>query len=264
MMISSTSKEWGVNGAASRTVDLGQLKGKRMRFSAMVKSKDLANWGGLGMYAMGNEKLVLVDDMGGRPIVGTTDWTRYEIVADVPEEADIMSVSVHMYGAGQMWMDDAKIEIVGNDVPITDDSGWHGWSFSSPHYSSALDPAVQRNGHATICLSSTVAKSGEWYAWDWNDRHPDPYRGKKIHMTAWMKTENVTGASGLNLRILDGHLNNVAPVVKKTVRGTSDWKLYEITADIPEGTEDICSGFRLVGKGKLWFVDVKYEVVEGK
>jgi hypothetical protein len=81
-------------------------------------------------------------------------------------------------------------------------------------------------------------------------------------MTAWIKTQNVYDPSGLNFRIPGDHLNSVAPTVTKLIRGTNDWKMYELVADIPEETGCICSGFRLNGSGKLWLDDVNYEIVD--
>ena len=85
---------------------------------------------------------------------------------------------------------------------------------------------------------------------------------QRIRMTAWFKTQNATAPAGLNMRIMDGHLNEIAPVATNMVRGSNEWKQYEVIADIPAETQCICSGFRLAGKGKLWIDDVRYEVVE--
>jgi RNA polymerase sigma factor (sigma-70 family) len=263
LVLSSTTPKWGQGGGAFRQADYEPFLGKRMRFSAYVKSEKLANWGGIQVWAQGaGNRFALSDDMGGRPIVKTTDWKKYEIVADIPADIQSITVGLQMHGAGKIWMDEAQLDVVGPDVPVTDDSQWHAWSYSSPHYSHTLDASNPHNGHPTICLSSTVARSGEWYAWDWNDRHPEKYRGKTVRMTAWIKTQNVSDPSGLNFRIMGDHLNEIAPTVRKLIRGTSDWKKYEVIADIPEETSCICSGFRLNGGGTLWLDDVQYEIVD--
>jgi RNA polymerase sigma factor (sigma-70 family) len=263
LLLSSTSPKWGVGNNAARPLNFEPFLGKRMRFWAYVKSENLANWGGIQVWALGaNSKFMLGDDMGGRPIIKTTDWQKYEIVADVPADIQQIIVGLHLYGAGKIWMDGAQAEVVGPEVPVTDDSAWHAWSFSSPHYAHTLDGSTLHDGHPTICLNSTVARSGEWYAWDWNDRYPDQYRGKRVRMSAWIKTQNVYDPSGLNFRIMGDHLDAIAPTVTKFIRGTNDWKKYELIASIPEETGCICSGFRLNGRGKLWLDDVKYEIVD--
>jgi hypothetical protein len=162
-------------------------------------------------------------------------------------------------------MDSPRIEIVSLAVPITDDQIWHGWSFSSPHYSTRLDPTTPRNGKPTRLLESKVAGSGEWFAWDWNNRHPDKYLGKRMKLSMWIKTENVTGPSGLCLRVVGPNFQDIVPNLSKdqrTIRGTTDWTKYEFTAEIPPETQNICTGVRLGGKGKLWLDQVEYELIE--
>ena len=266
VILQSTTTQWGISGTALRGVDCGPLLGKRIRFSAYVKCRNLANWGSLMLIAMGDGGRILAcDDMGGRPITKTTDWTKMEIVTDIPRETVTITLGLNLRGAGQIWMDSAQIDVVGSDVPITDDQNWHPWSFSSPLYSKSLDASVQRGGHPTILLSSTTAKTGYWFAWDHNDRHPDKYLGKRIKMTAWIKTENVTAGSGLSLRIIGPGFQDLVPDAgkpRRTIRGTTDWKRYEVIAAIPEETQVICSGVRLYGKGKLWLDDVQYELID--
>ncbi len=266
MLLSSTTKRWGDGGFVFRGVEERPFLGKRIRFSAWVKCKDLANWGGLILSAAGSNETVLAgDDMGDRPLTKSADWQKLEIVADIPPETMIIRIGLILRGAGELWMDGATVEVVGKDVPTTDDQNWHCWSYSRPHYSTMLDPATQRNGHATRLLTSTVAGPGEWFAWDHNDRHPDQYRGHTVKMTAWIKTENVTANSGFTFRVLKGSYQDIVPDAGRpvrTIRGTHDWKKYEVTAEVPENTEDLCTGFRFGGKGKLWFDDVQYEIVK--
>jgi hypothetical protein len=200
--------------------------------------------------------------MGDRPITGTVDWRRVEIVCDVPRETAVMTLGLHMRGAGKVWMDSAQIESVGKDVPVTDNQIWHSWSFSRPHYTQAVDHLVQREGRETICLSSAIARSSEWFAWDRNDRHIEPYLGKRIKMTAWLKSEDVSDLSGLSIRVLGPGNHDVQPgAALRKVRGTTDWKQYALIVDVPSEAQCICSGVRLYGKGKLWLDDVQFEVL---
>ena len=58
--------------------------------------------------------------MAGRPIGGTTEWERYEVVLDVPAEAWAIALGVLLVGQGEAWMSDFNVEIVGADVETTD------------------------------------------------------------------------------------------------------------------------------------------------
>ncbi len=58
--------------------------------------------------------------MGNRPIKGTGDWKRYEIVLDVPGNSINIAFGILLTGKGKVWMDDLQFEVVGKDVPTTD------------------------------------------------------------------------------------------------------------------------------------------------
>ena len=56
---------------------------KRMRFSAFVKSEGIEAWAGLWMRVDGPQQGSLrFDNMQNRPIKGTTDWHKYDVVLE--------------------------------------------------------------------------------------------------------------------------------------------------------------------------------------
>jgi hypothetical protein len=59
------------------------------------------------------------DNMQDRPITGTKDWTRYEVVVDVAPEATDIAFGALLSGSGHLWIDDLAFEIVGPKVPTT-------------------------------------------------------------------------------------------------------------------------------------------------
>jgi hypothetical protein len=96
-------------------------RGKRVRFSAYLKSYKLGEWGGLWMRVDTETKQSYAfDDCEDRPLKGTTDWTLFEVVLDVPENAAVIYLGAHMFGRGQVWMDDCVFEEAGDDVNATD------------------------------------------------------------------------------------------------------------------------------------------------
>lgn len=96
-------------------------RGKRVRMSGFVRSADVSSWAGLWMRVDGPGKTepLAFDNMQDRPIRATTDWTKYEVILDVPEQAQGIAFGVLLDGAGQVWFDDFKLEIVEKDVPTT-------------------------------------------------------------------------------------------------------------------------------------------------
>ena len=102
-----------------------KYKGKRVRMTGSMKSKDVKDWAGFWLRidkAESKESLGF-DNMQHRAIKGTTDWQKYEIVLDVPDEASNMAFGGLLSGTGQIWFDDLNFEIVDNSVPTTGKGG---------------------------------------------------------------------------------------------------------------------------------------------
>jgi hypothetical protein len=96
-------------------------KGNRISFSGYVKAKFVANWAGLWMRVddvIGRP--LSFDNMSERPIVGNSDWVKYEVVLDVPMSSSEISFGVLLDGRGQIWFDKLDIKLVDMTVPVTD------------------------------------------------------------------------------------------------------------------------------------------------
>jgi hypothetical protein len=93
--------------------------GKRVRFSAFIKTGDLQSWAGLWMRIDKESQKLAFDNMQDRPIKSNTDWRNYVVVLDVPQEATGIFFGVLLGGTGQVWISNAKFEVVGSDVPTT-------------------------------------------------------------------------------------------------------------------------------------------------
>ena len=96
-------------------------RGKRVRMSAFVKSSEVSGWSGLWMRVDGTDqgRSLAFDNMQDRAIRGTTEWTKYEVVLDVPEQAQYIAFGVLLNGAGQVWFDDFKFDVVEKNVATT-------------------------------------------------------------------------------------------------------------------------------------------------
>ena len=95
--------------------------GKRIKMTGFMKSENVANWAGLWFRVdqAGSQQSLSFDNMGDRPIKGTTSWTKYEIVLDIPENASQIAYGALLDGTGQIWFDNIAIEIVNDSVPTT-------------------------------------------------------------------------------------------------------------------------------------------------
>ena len=94
--------------------------GKTVKMTAYVKSNNVKSWAGLWMRVDHYTPTVLAfDNMSKRPIKGTTDWAKYEIVLFVPAEATSISYGVLLDKTGQIWFKDVILEVVNDTVPET-------------------------------------------------------------------------------------------------------------------------------------------------
>jgi hypothetical protein len=107
-----------------QTAGPGEYLGKRVRLSAYVKADSIGDWASVwmrvdGPIQRGQPKLLAFDNMQSRPLKGTFDWKRVEIVLDVPRDAMDVAFGILLTGSGEVWLDDLKFEIVPDSVPLT-------------------------------------------------------------------------------------------------------------------------------------------------
>jgi hypothetical protein len=240
------------------TGPLDKFRGKRIRFSGRIKTKDVRECAGLEMYAYSADGELLVNNamISVRPIHGTTDWREYKIVQDIPEDATRIFLSAGLFCSGEMWTDGFQAGIVGSDVPVTDNESWHIFSPTAQRYSVAVDPAVEHDGHAATCFRSSTASRGQWAVYQYSDLRPDPkFLGHRIRMTAWIKSAGVTGKCGLQMHTFgawDRQLTDEGQKGHRPIIGTRDWQQYSAVVDVPAETKTIFWSLTLNGRGKLW------------
>ncbi|MDO9020713.1 MAG: hypothetical protein Q8S73_15965 [Deltaproteobacteria bacterium] len=93
---------------------------RRVRWAGCLKTEAVARWCGLWMRVDGERgRMLALDNMQSRPLQGTTDWRRCEVVLDVPAESVAVAFGVLLEGAGAVWMADVSLDVVGPDVPTT-------------------------------------------------------------------------------------------------------------------------------------------------
>lgn len=96
---------------------------KRVRFSAYVKTLGIAGsvprGAGLWMRIDGDRGTVGFDNMAERAIVRSADWTKYEIVLDVPSKAIGITFGLLLSTPGDAWIDDVTVEVVEKEVRAT-------------------------------------------------------------------------------------------------------------------------------------------------
>lgn len=97
--------------------------GKRVRLSAQLRADQLAAWGGLWMRADVGQRAAAFDNMYDRPLRGSFAWQPAEVVLDVPADATALSFGFLLNGGGQLQATKFQLEVVGNHVAVTGESG---------------------------------------------------------------------------------------------------------------------------------------------
>jgi hypothetical protein len=117
------SLESNINGFGTlmQSVDAKAWLGKRLRMKGWMKTADVKGRAGLWMRVdqTGIMASAAFDNMSDRPVEGTTPWTAYEIVLDVPTNASAIAFGVMLTGEGQLWLDNVSLEVVGPEVSVT-------------------------------------------------------------------------------------------------------------------------------------------------
>jgi hypothetical protein len=107
-------------GTLMTIIEAAPYRGKRVRMTGYAKSLQVQDWAGFWMRIDGpNQEMLGFDNMQDRPIIGTTERTKSQIVLDVPAESIKIAYGVLLGGDGQVWFDGIEIDVVGEDIPTT-------------------------------------------------------------------------------------------------------------------------------------------------
>ena len=108
-------------GSFLQTIRADSYRGRRVRLSGYMRTRDVENSARMWMRVDGAETSpIAFDNMANRAVRGDNDWSRYEIVLDVPTVAVQIAYGAILGGQGRLWVDDLMLEVVGADVATTD------------------------------------------------------------------------------------------------------------------------------------------------
>jgi len=288
----------------AQTISPYAYSGKRVKLSGYMKTKDVKGWAGLWMRLKGfddectedeEERTLGYDNMEELPVVGDTNWKKYEIVLDVPVESNSLVFGGMLNGEGTVWLDDFKLEIVTDKLKTTGNIhkscgmeyqvkeptnldfsqglrpknsdkeisefpiGWFKLvGDSKPIF--GIEPVSRTSNEKSIFIeNSTSSYGGFWQA-------VECYKsaGKRLKLSADIKTEKVSaGNAGLTFRADIGWKHSVTSDYStgREIAGTTNWTNHNCVIDIPEKSENFYIGGWMNGKGKSWFKNFKVEEV---
>ena len=89
------------------------------------------------------------------------------------------------------------------------------------------------------------------------------YLGKKLKLTAFIKTSDVNDWVGMWMRV-DGEKGKMLSfdnMQERSIKGTTGWKKYEIILDVPKSSSTINYGVLLSGTGVVWMDNFSFQEV---
>ncbi len=136
----------------------------------------------------------------------------------------------------------------------------NGWSTSGnlpQGYVVGVDHTITHGGRASGYVASQGANPMGYGALT-QAIAADNYRGNRLRLSGYVKTEGVIGQASLWMRV-DGPKGEIRQ--DKPVTGTTDWEKFEIILDVPRDSAEIAFGVSLEGKGRVWVDDFQLEAV---
>jgi hypothetical protein len=154
-------------------------RGTRLRFSGYLRTVD-ADRSQMWMRVDGpNHEVLAFDNMDSRPVTGTTEWGRYDVVLDVPRNSVDVAFGFFLAGRGKAWGADFQLEKVGTAVPVTSRGPL------LPRKPSNMDfemGAAQGNVHATASASFPPIAAGNGRIFLYQTASLDPAPAAEIKL----------------------------------------------------------------------------------
>ena len=115
--------ETGGYGAFLQSIKADAYRGKMVRLSASVKTRDVQPRATLMLYAYGPNALLKYTGNAYGPLTGTQDWKSCEAALNVPEECVHLTFGMVLAGTGQVWFNEIQLTTVDSPPPQRDIPG---------------------------------------------------------------------------------------------------------------------------------------------
>lgn len=144
--------------------------------------------------------------------------------------------------------------------------GWFKAGVATHRYEVGLDKVTQLSGRGakTIRNSEQGYEGQDSMAMISQTILADNYRGKQVRFSARVRTVDVTGWSGLWMRI-DGPDQEVLALDNmqaRALRGDIEWTEFPVILNVPNDAVAISFGLLQSGAGQSWMDELSFAVVE--
>ncbi len=146
------------------------------------------------------------------------------------------------------------------DIP----TGWFAAGSKPKSYQMGTDKGAGQNGVNAATIKS-IEKNIDGFGTLMQQSMPGVYLGKRVRMTGYVKSENVTSWAGLWLRVDQaGSTKSLSfdNMHDRPIKGTTAWTKCEIVLDVPSNASMLAYGALLNGTGQIWFDNLQFEIVD--
>jgi serine/threonine protein kinase len=150
-------------------------------------------------------------------------------------------------------------------------TGWVLAGSDPAGYKAGVDSQIAINGHQSVYLKSkfapglgekSVTPSPDGFGTLMQSFSAKNYTGKRLRLSAFVKSENVMNWAGLWMRINKGsEIVAFDNMQDRPIKRTTGWQNYHVVLDVASDATDIYFGILLNGPGSVWLNTVNLEVV---
>jgi hypothetical protein len=268
--------------------------GKRVCFSASVKTDKVTESAGLWMIDQNGDRVLSFDDMSDRAPSGTSDWHDYSIVLDVPNDSKKISFGFMLNGGGTAWMKNPKLQIAfpqqlstardfdaakfklnelsdhpknltfdDNSVVLdTKSDGISQWSVHTDHdFHVHVDKEAMFQGKPSVQAECT-SQSRDSFASIYQSFSAAQYRNKRVCFSGFLKSTASSDWTTLFMQVnAADHIVSFDAMENRQLKDLKDWKRASIVLDVPPESTKIKIGFLHTGVGKAWLSNCTFETV---
>jgi hypothetical protein len=147
-------------------------------------------------------------------------------------------------------------------VATTTVPGWFIAGGKPESYTLGSEPSSNADGSNIAYLKSKTA-SVAGFGTMMQMFSAQQYLGKRVRVSASIRSENVKGWAGLWFRV-DGMNRDMLAfdnMQDRSIKGTTDWKRYEVVLDVSEAASNLAMGVLLADGGQVWVDKFKIDVV---
>lgn len=142
-------------------------------------------------------------------------------------------------------------------------AGWIVAGLSPQLYQAGIDHSQTVSGKGAKYIGS-IASEGKSWGTLMQMFSAEKYLGKRVRLQARVKTKDISGWSGLWMRVdsKDGKPIAFYNSQDKPIKGSTDWTQRSVVLDVPQDANNIAFGVIANGSGGVWIDEVTLEPVD--